>query len=211
MRYFKVYGKKYSLNPTANTAIDGYAHKGVVKENLPKGKSVGYVTLDDGSIVECFKSFNPIPLICLTLLVTTSIACYGVYLFSMQPKDLVNNSGYEIKTGVDNNVVMYNGFVAIREDALELDFQNGDLPVTVTVKGNGVVTETFPVAAGEYIETVPVTFTTDEEYVDAEITISTETSTVTNTVVVEIPSNQSSNDTSASGDNWRGEQIYGVR
>lgn len=211
MKTFKIYGEPYTLQDTVDVAIDGYAYKGQVTDEMPRGKSVGYVQMSDGSVVECYKSFNPLVIVAPVL--AASVVGAGVFMFLMygQPKDVVSTSGAEIKTGVDKNVVSYNGFSAIRDNSLLIDFQNGDYEATIQISGEGVDTEVITVAPGEYVPSVPVTFTTKDGLVDASITISTATSSISNEIVVEIPENTTPNSNLGLEGNWRGEYIYGVQ
>ena len=212
MDRYKIYGDSYELMESVSVAIDGFAYKGELLDEVPKGKNVGYVEMADGSIIECYKSFNPMVIILPVLLV--ALAGLGVFLYFIygQPKDVVSTSGAEIKTGTDNNVVSYNGFSAVRENNLEIDFQNGDYPATIQISGEGINSQVITVAPGEYLETIPVTFEATEGLVNAYITINTETSSMINEIVVEAPVNNTE-DSPEQGleGNWRGEYIYGVQ
>lgn len=212
MKRYKIYGESYELMSSVSVAIDGFAYKGTLMDEVPKGKSVGYVEMNDGSIIECYKSFNPLIIIIPVLLL--ALCGLGVFLYLMygQPKDVVNTSGAPIKTGTDNNVVSYNGFAAVRGDQLEIDFQNGDYAATIQISGEGINSQIITVAPGEYVETVPVTLTADDGVISAFITVSTETSTMTNEIVVEAPANNTTDspDVGLEG-NWKGEYIYGIQ
>lgn len=211
MKRYKIYGDSYELRDSVSVAIDGYAYKGNLTDEVPKGKSIGYVEMADGSIIECYKSFN-IAVILVPLFLLT-LAGVGIFFYLMygQPKDVVSSSGAEIKTGVDNNIVSYNGFSAVRDGELLIDFQNGDYYAQIQITGDGIESTVINVEPGAYIPSIPVTFTATSGLIDASINIHTETSTTSNAIVVEIPENNTEDSPSGLEGNWKGEYIYGVQ
>lgn len=210
MKAFKIYGTKYPLEQTTSAPADCYGYKGELVDDLPKGKMVGYVAMEDESIIECYKKFNPLVIILPILLVLVLAGLGLVYLLYFQPKDVVLSSTF-IKLGVDNNVVTYNGYIPCQDNLLYVDFQNGAYPATISVQGDGIEAASYSIEPDIYVETIPATFTTDEGVVEATLTIKTETSTATFPVVVEIPDNLNDNDKFEGPVNsWQGETIYGV-
>lgn len=210
MKTFKIYGEAYPLSPTTREPADGYAAKNELRDEQPKGRIVGYVTMEDGSIIECYKKF-PIALILIPLILII-IAGIGVavYFYFGQPKD-VEVFNTLIKIGDDNNVVTYSGFPSVREGALKIEFTNGDYPATILVEGEGIETHETSVEPGAYVESIPCQFTTEEGLVEATITIKTETSTQSFPILVELPDNLNGNDYNEGLEGyWFGEQIYGT-
>ena len=210
MKTYKIYGDVYQVSDTTSEAPDAYAFRGELCDDKPSGRKVGYVTMQDGSVIECYTKMNPIIIIIPVLLIVCSIAAIVVYLLFFQPKD-VNVSDLIVKQGDDRNVVSYNGFMTISNDELSVNFQNGDYAATVTVTGEGIECDPFTEQPGEFVYSIPVTYTTESGLVQADITISTETSSDTQQVVVEIPENNTPNSPESGLEGyWKGEFVYGT-
>lgn len=210
MKTFKIYGVSYTLEPTASAAPDEFAYKNEFVDDIPKGaKLAGFVTLTDGSIVQCYTKFN-ILVILIPLFII--LACLGgglFYLLNKQPKD-VEIAGITIKEGVDNNIVQYNGFAALRNGAIAINFTNGDYPCTIQVVGEGITCQPMSVEPAQFVESIPVTYDTAEALVNAKLVIKTATSSQENEIVVEIPENNTANSpTEGLEGYWQGEYIYG--
>lgn len=204
----KIYGEKYDLHPSTSKPVDAY-FKGKLSDNPFGGKVIGYCTMEDGSIVEVYKHLNPLVII-IPVIVLLLIAGGVTSFLLLQPKDL-NISGFPIKQGNDQNIVTYNGFMALTDNQLNVNFQNGSEPATVTVSGDGIETQTINVEPEQFLASIPATFTTDSGVVNATITITTPTSTQENNCVIEIPANNTPNSTEAGLNGyWEGEFIYGV-
>lgn len=211
MKTYKLYGDTYELDDTPQSQPDGYALKGELLDERPaKGKLLGYIAMDDGSVIECYKAFNPVPIVLVIILLVAIVAGVIVY-FMLQPKDVVTDSGTTVKQGMDNNVVSYNGFMALRDDALQIDFQNGDYAADITISGEGVEAATYHIEPNQFVATIPATCTTDAGVVNAKVTITTATSTSTFDVVIEIPANNTPDSPTGLEGNWKGEHIYGVQ
>lgn len=209
VKYYKIYGEQYELMPMSSEPTDVWAKKGKLFDDPPRGKVVGYVTMDDGSVVECHAASKLWIVIAAVLLLLLGVGGFVAYLFFGQPKD-VALLGDIVKIGSDNNVVMYNGVPAIRDDKLSIQFTNGDYPATILVEGEGIETHETHVEPSEFVDSVPCKFTTEDGLVEATITIKTETSTQTFPIVVEIPANMNANDVNGGLEGyWSGEQIYG--
>ncbi len=211
MKTFKIYGQRYQLSETSAEAPDAYGFRGVLTEEVPPGKKVGYVLMPDDSIIECYKKFNPLIIIIPILLVILIAVAIVAYLVFLQPKDAVGPGGFSIKRGVDKDIVSYNGFMSIVEGELSIDFQNGSIPATVSVEADGVEVDSFQVEPEEFVSSVPATFTSTNGVVKAKVIITTDTSTTENDVIIEIPENNTGNspDTGLDG-YWEGEYIYGT-
>lgn len=207
---FKIYNETYTLSPSSDEVPSGYAYRNELFDEPPKGKFIGYATLEDGSVVQCFKKFNPIPLIVLFLLIAA--VCGGLYYYFIvrQPKDVVVND-VPVKEGTDHDIVTYNGFMSVNENAVDVYFQNGDVPATVTIVGEGITCEPVNVNPGELVEVLPITYDTDKSVIDATISVTTATSTYEQPVIIEIPENNTLSSPSSGLDNyWKGETVYGI-
>ena len=210
MKTFKIYGVAYDLEPTSAVAPDAYAVKGDLVDDIPKGKKVGYVTMEDGSVVECYTKFNPMVVIIPAVILVLAFAAFITYLLFFQPKD-ASIGDMIIKQGSDENVVSYNGFMAIKDDSISVNFTNGDYTCTIRVEGDGISCEPYTVQPGEYVASIPATFTTESGLVQAKLITETETSRSEQDVVVEIPENNTA-DSPESGleGYWKGEYVYGT-
>lgn len=220
MKKFKIYNTSYELQPVSSSAPDAYAFRNELHDEVPNGKKVGYVVMQDGSVIECYTKLNPAVLViplCVCVLSLFLIVGYYVYF---QDKD-AQIVGVPVKIGTDKNVVSYNGFMSLREDSITVNFQNGDYPAKITVVADGVECKEYELEPGEYVASIPATFTTEEGNVPAKIKITTETSTIEQDVIIEIPSNidnvetfdtveDSEESNSLSDDYWKGECIYGT-
>lgn len=210
MKTFKVYGVKYPLHPTTKVPPVSYAYKNELVDDVPKGKSVGYITMEDSSVIECYKKFNIWIVLLPLLLILIGVGAFFAYLFFCQPKDIVI-LGNRIQIEEDNLIVTYNGFPSIEDNQLSIQYQNGSYPATILIEGEGIETHTTNVAEDMFVDSIPCKFTTDAGVVEATITIKTATSTQTFPIVVEIPDNLNpSEDTSGLEGYWFGEEVYGA-
>ena len=214
MKTYKIYDATYPLDATSSVAPDAYAIRGELVDDPPKGKKVGYVTMRDGSTIECYTKFNKMIVILPVVLIILAAACALIYLYFLQPKDVKVGSGEDsfiLKQGSDNNVVTYNGFMALRDNSISVDFTNGAYTCTIQVVGEGIQSDPVTVEPNGYLASVPATFTTTSGVVNGSLIIKTDTSTSEQQVVVEIPDNNTENsvDTGLEG-YWKGEYIYGT-
>lgn len=208
-KFYKIYGTPYELMQTTSEPADTWAKKGKLLDDQPKGKVLGYVTMDDGSVVECYKSSKLWLLLVLLFLLLAAAGGYVAYLMFAQPKD-VALLGDIIKIGNDNNVVTYNGFPSVRDDKLSIQYTNGDYPATILVEGAGIETHETSVEPNVFLDSIPCKFTTEDGLVEATITIKTATSTQSFPIVVELPDNMNANDVNNGLEGyWSGEQVYG--
>lgn len=211
MRYYKIYGNKYAVEDTASEVPDAYAVKGQIVDEQPRGKKIGYVTMRDGSLIECYKTPNYI-LIFSILFAIIAIVGAALFFIMHQSKDVVNPiDNTPIKIGNDTDVVTYNGFMSLESGSLSVDFTNGEQPCTIQVVGDGIKSEPITVNSYEYVASVPATFETDKGLVQATIIIKTETSESSQDIVIEIPDNNTDNSPDAGLEGyWKGEFIYGT-
>lgn len=211
MRNFKIYGTNYPVEETTSEVPDSFGFKGNLCDDKPKGKKVGYVKMEDGSIIECYSKFNPlriiVPVIVLVLLLVSAI----IYFKFFQEKDVKLSNGIVVKQGTDHNVVSYNGFMAISDNTLSVDFKNGNEDCTIQVIGTGIQCDAVSVKAGEYVASIPATFTSNDGLVQGKIVIKTNTSETDQAVTIEIPKNNTKDSSTESLDGyWKGECVYGT-
>lgn len=210
MKTFKIYGVDYKLSETTNTPCDSYGFRNQLQDELPKGKLVGYVRMEDGSVIECYKKFNMAIILVPLLLLVLAGGCFVGYLYYFQPKDFAL-PGDIVKTGEDNNIVSYNGYMAVHNGNLTIQFTNGDYPCTVQVKGEGLESKPINLQPGEYLDVAPAQFNTEYGVIEATIVITTETSKQEFPVVVEVPDNLNPNDNIEGLEGYfKGEDIYGT-
>lgn len=212
-KQFKVYGKNYELSPSTPNPPDAYGFKNeVIDDPPPKGsKCVGYIQMEDGSTIQCYTKFNKgiilIPI--LILLVLAAVAWFS--LFKVEKKDVNVADGLIVKTGDDTNVVSYNGFMSINDGSADIYFQNGDQRATVTLTGEGIECAPVTVEPNETLENLPIVYKTEDGLVNATLTITTDTSTMEQQVMIEIPENNTANSPDEGLDGyWKGEAVYGT-
>ena len=211
MKTFKIYNVAYPLAESTSEPYDCYGYKNQLVDDLPKGKMVGYVRMEDGSVVECYKKFNMAIILIPMLLAILTLIGIVIYLFYFQPKD-VKLPGNIVKVGEDVNIVTYNGYMAVHDGNLSIKFTNGDYPCTVQVVGEGLESKPTNLGPGEYLETVPAQFVTEDGVIEATIVITTETSKQEFPVIVEVPDNLNGNDSLQGLEGYfEGEEIYGVQ
>lgn len=188
MSKFKIYGVPYELAPEADGPIDSYGYGGELVDDEPKGKCVGYVTMEDGSVVACYRSIN-ILLIILPLVVLVATAVFAViFILPILHKD-VTTGGTMLEIDVGKNVVTFNGIMEADSDELDVRFLNGDEHATITVEGDGVVTEEVQVEPNEFIEKIPVTVTSSDSVVEVKVRIKSNETINEFNALVEIPAN----------------------
>lgn len=209
MSTFKIYGESHELTAQPSAPVECYAIKDEIVYEVPKGKLVGYTTLDDGTVVACYKKSKIWVPILVLLLVLLFLGAGAIWLFVLQPKD-VEFMGTKVKQGEDNNVVSYEGFMTLQGDQLTVDFTNGDYPARITVQGDGIETETVTVEPNQHITTIGVKKTTNDALQQANIIIETETSRQEFPIMVEAPEFLNENDTlEGMSGFFHGEEIYG--
>lgn len=211
MKSFKIYDTVYELKPQPSAPPECYGFKNELVYEEPRAKCVGYAKMEDGTVVACYKKSKlwiPI-LICLILgLISAGVI---IWLFVLQPKD-VQFMGTKVKQGDDNNVVQYEGFMTLQGDQLGVDFTNGDYPARITVKGEGIETETVTVQPNQHITTIGVKKTTNDALQQATIVIETETSKQEFPVMVEAPEFLNENDSlEGMSGFFHGEEVYGPK
>lgn len=194
MKQYKIYGTPYELEDSTDEGIDSYAVSGELVDDEPKGKLLGYVEMEDGSIVACYKKKSlVIPmLLILSALAGVVIIVYFLVL-PMLEKD-VAIGGTMLKTDVGTNVVTFNGIMRASAGQVDVRFVNGNEPATIQVTGEGVTTETIYVEPGDSLEYVPVTVNTEESVVEVTVNINSNGTLSTFSALVEIPDNNTDYD-----------------
>lgn len=209
MKTYKIYGTKYPLNATTSVPADAFALKGQICDDPPnRGKVIGFVTMDDGSVIECYKKFNVLIIIIPMLLLFLGIGGFLAWLFLFQEKD-VSFMGDLVKQGTDTNVVTYSGFPSVHDNMLEIQFQNGELPAKIIVSGDGIETTVTDIEPNQFVGSIPITVSSTEGLVEAFINIRTASSEQSFPIVVELPQNLNGNDSLEGMEGfWYGEQIF---
>lgn len=173
MKTYKLYGTKYALDKDIRGAVpDCFALNGNISYDKPeKGKCVGYVIMEEDSVVECYKTKNIIPFILIALVV---VAAGGYFAFN----SWVNSRCDDIMIGtlvsekVGGTSVVFNGIMSYdASGAVDIRYVNGSDDVTLTLSGDGIEPTSVTVKAGEIVQSIPCTFTGDSNVVAATLTI----------------------------------------
>ena len=210
---YVIYGETYELQEVAAGVPDAYAVRGELVDDPPKGKCVGYVTMEDGSLIQCYKRLNVIPIVASAAVLALVGVGVCLYLFVLQPKDVyLPGTDTVIKQGDDTNIITYNGFMSVTPDnQLDIHFANGSEVTTISISGEGIESTSWTLQPYETLEYLPVTYTTEYGLITATLSITTATSTAFNEVAIEIPDNNTPNSPAVSLDGyWKGEYIYGT-
>lgn len=194
MKSYKIYGTSYELMDGANTGIDSYAIAGELIDDEPNGKLLGYVEMEDGSIVACYKKKSLLLPILLIVVLLCGIGA-GVYFFvlPMFEKE-VAIGGTMLQTDVGTNVVTFNGIMQASAGQIDVRFINGNKPATIQVTGDGVVTDTISVEPGDSLEYIPVTVTTSDSVVEVIVNVNSDGTLSSFNALVEIPDNNTDYD-----------------
>lgn len=214
MKRFSIYNTKYNLFDSTPTPPDAYGYHNEVIDEPPKhGKIVGYVRMEDDSIIECYRGFNPavivVPLVVLLVILS------GVFLYFKVFK--ANKVDINLKLPVTQKdeksgdiTISYNGFMAIKDGKLTIDFQNGSEEATVSIVAEGISCKPVTIGANEYLDSIPATYSTKEGVVPAKINIKTSTSETEQDVIIEIPENNTADSPEGLEGYWKGEYVYGT-
>lgn len=213
MKKYKIYDTLYDLSSTSPVAPDTYAFRNRLTDVKPRAKFVGYVVMEDGSTIECYSklrlAYVIIPIVALWAL----LSVVPMYLKFFQPKDAVI-ADFVIKQGVDKNIVSYNGFMSANDNFVNIFFTNGDEPCTIRITGDGISSDTISLGSNEFIESIPVAIESTDVIIEGKLVIQTATSSREESVVIEVPSNQSygigDNEPAVTDGYWKGEYVYGI-
>lgn len=189
MKKYKLDGVHYELDSSSVEAADGFALNGKMCGEKPtKGKCVGYVRMDEGSCIECYKSFNPLKIVIPLLLLLISVGATITFLLLNQEQDIAIG-GTMLRTSVDENIVVFNGLMTYKDNQIDLRFTNGEYETKITVKGDGITTTETTLPPGESMYYMPITIDTNENVVSAIVTFDTATSTAEFPVLIEVTDN----------------------
>ena len=213
MKKFKIYNTSYPLKEATTEVPDAFAINNELIDDPPnKGKKVGYVVMEDGSVIECYTGFNPVvvvvPLVFI-LVVATGVFVYFYVLGKQLPKiPSLPVSKTDVTDG--EMVVSYNGFMAIRDGALSVNYQNGAEEAVITVEADGVEVDPVTVEPNGSVDSIPATYKTKEGVLPGTLTIKTPTTSTNQDIVIEIPDNNTANSPEGLEGYWKGEYVYGT-
>lgn len=194
MKTYKIYGSVYELTDVVSDAIDSYAIHGELVEEEPAGVLVGYAEMEDGSVVACYKRKNMILPILLLLIIVAAIGAIVYFFILPMFEEEVAVGGTMLQTDVGSNVVTFNGIMQASDGMVDVRFVNGNKPATISVSGEGVVSDTVSVDAGDSIDSIPVTLDTNRSVVEVTVTINSDGTDSTFNALVEIPDNNNDYD-----------------
>lgn len=194
MKQYKIYGVSYELGDTAEDAIDSYAYKGELFDEEPSGIFVGYVTMEDGSVVACYKKKSKLLAIILLIvaLAAITVAAYEFVLPMFQKEVAIGGTMLQVDTGT--NVVVFNGIMQCSDGQIDVRFVNGKTPATIQVSGDGVETQEYSVDPEESVEFIPVTITTNRSVVEVKVRINSDGTVSEFNALAEIPDNNTDYD-----------------
>ena len=196
MRIIKIYGEKYIVDSEPADAIDCYFYKGELVDEAPgNAKLLGYVTMEDGSVVECYKPKSKLLAILLILLLIASVG-YGVYYYLFLYEPDVAIGGTMLETNVNKDVITFNGIMSKSNDTVNLEFVNGKYPATVEIVGEGVTCEPISLEPNQQLLDIPVFIDTTENVVEVAVKVSSEGDTAEFNAIIEVPENNNSYTTS---------------
>lgn len=213
MKNFSIYNTKYNLFETTSTPPDAFGyHNELLDEPPAKGKKVGYVKMEDGSIIECYGGFNPAIIIVPAVVILVILTGVFLYFRVLKPNKLDIDVSLPINKEVDNTdiVVSYNGFMAIKDGQLSVNFQNGSDNTTIQIIADGINCEPYTAEPNEFVNSLPVTYSTEEGLVSGVISIKTPSSETEQDIVIEIPENNTSSSPEGLDGYWKGEYVYGT-
>lgn len=194
MKQYKIYGTPYQLLDFVDEGIDSYALSGDLVDDEPKGKPLGYVVMEDGSVVACYKKRSKVLPILLILIAVTGIAAIVYFFVLPMFKKEVAIGGTMLQTDVGTNMVTFNGIMSASNGQIDVRFVNGNEPATVQVTGEGVATEEITVDPGDSLEYIPVTISTDSSVAEVTVNINSNGTLSTFNALVEIPDNNTDYD-----------------
>lgn len=200
MKTYKLYGEKHVLCATPSGELVGYAINGDVVDERPTSKFLGYINLDDGTSVECYKGFpNLIPaLIAVICLIIVTLIAIAVVLITWPDPAI---GGTILQTKQANNVVTFNGIPSLDTDTgtMDLRFNNGEEVAQIMVYGEDIECDPIVLQPRESIYDFPVKTTTTESVVEARLKIKTGSTEKEYSILIEIPNNMNGDTTGVGG------------
>jgi len=194
LKKYKIYGSAYGLTDEAPDAIDSYAVGGELVDDEPTGTLLGYAEMEDGSIVACYKKKSMLMFLPLGLLLIAVAGALVYFLILPMFEKEVAVGGTMLQTDVGTNIVTFNGIMSVSDGTVDVRFVNGNKPATIQIKGDGVVSDTVSVEAGDSVDNIPITVTTDRSVVEVTITVNSDGTNSTFNALVEVPDNNNDYD-----------------
>lgn len=189
MHKVKLYGESYDLENESDSPVDMYYYKGELVDDEPeKGRYIGNITLDDGTLVGCYKARSKLPVILIILVTILGVAGGLLYYFLFYHPD-VAIGGTMLEVDVDKNVITFNGIPALQGDTVDIRFVNGELPATVEIVGEGVTSEVLQLEPYEAVVDMPVSVSTQDNVVEATVRVTSGTAVSEFPIILEIPDN----------------------
>lgn len=210
MKYFKIYDENYPLSPTSDEPADMYGWNNDLVEDKPKGAVVvGYVTMDDGSTIECYAKKSGSPAIAIIILVVCLGLVGFIVYFGFIYKGEGNPLGTLVEVPVNQNIVHYDGYMRAQNGQLAVDFTNGEQESVIKITGDGIETQVVTIGANEHLDYIPVKVTSADGAIEATLHIKSGQTTVEYPVVVENGDATNENDLIDPGSGyWDKEEIF---
>ena len=195
MKYFKIYDENFPLYSETDEPADMFGYNNDLMEDKPKGAvKVGYVTMDDGTVVECYSKKKGNGALIAILLLITIVGAGVIIYFAFFYKGKDNPLGTIVSVPVNQNIVHYNGYMRAQNGQLEVDFTNGEQESIFKVTGDGIETQVISVGANEHLDTIPIKVTSTDGAIEAKLHIKSGQTTVEYPVVIENSDALNSND-----------------
>lgn len=190
MKTYSIYGTPYELRDGDSEPIDSYAYKGELLDDMPtKGKYLGVITMDDGTVVECYGKSSKVIIIIITLLLVIAAAVAAFFIFSK--KDEIAIGGTFLSPSVNKNIVTFNGIMSANSESgmCQIDFVNGDYEATIQLVGDDISSDKITVAPNEVVREIPVTINTKSNVAEVLLRVESEGDTGEFESLVEVPDN----------------------
>ncbi len=186
---YKLCGRKYETFQTVTSPPDGWALNGKLCDSPPvKGEFIGYVTMDEGSVISCWKYTSKLPIILAVVLALALLSAVTAFVLLSQKKDIAVG-GTVLRQSMDDTIIVYNGLMTYSNGSVDLLFQNGDYQTTVTLSGDGIETTQATLEPGTSMATMPVQINTEKDVIEAVLKFETETSLASYPVLIEVEAN----------------------
>lgn len=186
---YKLCRKWYELSVTSQVPPDGFALNGKLIGSPPsKGRHMGYAIMDEGSVIDCYKSFNPLVVV-IPIFVLLAVIVGSILLILMNQEKDIAVGGTVLRQNIDENIIVYNGLMSYADGKVDIMFQNGNYPTTVSISGEGITPTQAVLEPGAIMIELPVNIETDRDVIEGVLRFETTTSTAEYPVLIEIPDN----------------------
>ena len=184
---YTIYGTQYQI-VDVDGPIDGYAYKGEFVDDQPsKGKLVGTVMMEDGSVIECYKGSFPLIPVIIGVVAIVILAVVAYFLFFRKSDEPI--TGTFLSAKVDKNVVTFNGVMSARDGVCSIGFVNGDTEAIVEITGEDLSSEQVTLAPGEVLQDISIFTDSKEGVVSANLKVTCGDKSENFPVLVELPDN----------------------